>query len=197
MITDPDKRIDYFYKEYVRLSEKCDELIKITFDDFKLLGAAGATIVIWKPVSELITPINAKFDSSSVLFLGFLSILSIIGIVGYLGLLRHAYVWYFVQNLQAYELELKKLLGEAEDSRLFNFNMGKNEQKFMTIIYKTSFGSLMVVISLVISLLPFIVLCYSNFIYAVLYLLIALVGSISYLQLFKRVLKQYSKTNHF
>lgn len=196
MSTDSSQKIDYLYKEYARLSEKSDELIKSTFDDFKLLGAAGATIVIWKPISDLIAPINSKFDSSSILFLGFLSILLIIGIIGYLGLLKHAYVWYFVHNLQAYETEIKKSLGETEDSQLFNFNIGKSEQKFITAVYKTSFKSLMIVISLVISLLPFIVLCYSKVTYAVIYLLLSLVGSITYLQLFGRVIKQYSGKNY-
>jgi hypothetical protein len=196
MSTEPEQKIDYLYKEYVRLSEKSDELIKSTFDDFKLLGAAGASIVIWKPVSDLITPINSKLDSSAILFLGFLSILSIVGIVGYLGLLKHAYVWYFVHNLQAYEVEIKKLLGEVESSRLFNFNTGKGEQKFIIIIYKTSFKSLMTVIFLVISLLPFIVLCYSKVLYAVIYLLISLLGSITYFRLFIRVMKQYSNTSY-
>lgn len=195
MSTDSNQKIDYLYKEYARLSEKSDELIKSILDDFKLFGAAGATIVIWKPISDLIAPINSKLDSSSILFLGFLSILAILGIIGYSNLIKHAYAWYFVYNLQAYEIEMKKLLGE-EDSQLFNFNIGKSEQKFITTIYKTSYKSLMIFVSLVISLLPFIVLCYSNTVYAVIYLLLSLVGSITHLQMFRRVMKQYSSTSY-
>ncbi len=42
MNTNSEQKIDYLYKEYVRLSEKSDELIKIIFDDFKLYGVVGA-----------------------------------------------------------------------------------------------------------------------------------------------------------
>jgi hypothetical protein len=74
---DCDKRIEYLYKEYSRLSDKCDELIKSIFDDLKLFGAIGATIVLWKPISDFI-PINAKSDSNYILFLSFLSLSSVV-----------------------------------------------------------------------------------------------------------------------
>ncbi|PSB18331.1 hypothetical protein C7B65_15650 [Phormidesmis priestleyi ULC007] len=196
MSTDSNQKIDYLYKEYTRLSEKCDELIKSTFDDFKLFGAAGAVIVIWKPISDLIAPINSKLDSSSILFLGFLSILAVIDIIGYLFLIKQAYGWYFVYNLQAYEIEIKKFLGEAEDSQLFNFNMGKSEQRFITGVYKTSFRSLLIVFFIVGTLLPFIALCYSKMLYAVIYLLLSLISSITYYQLFRRMMKQFSDKSY-
>ena len=170
MSTDPEQKIDYLYKEYVRLSEKSDELIKSTFDDFKLYGVVGAIIVIWKPISEVIISTNPRFDASSILFLGFLSLLSIVGIITYLNLLKQAYTWYFVHNLQAYEVELKKALGEAEDSRLFNFNLGKEDPKFITAVYKVSFKFLGVIFASVIIFIPFMVLCFSKFLYAAIYL---------------------------
>jgi hypothetical protein len=196
MSTDPEQKIDYLYKEYVRLSEQSDELIKSTFDDFKLYGVVGAIIVIWKPISEVVISTNPKFDASSILFLGFLSLLLIVGIITYLGLLKQAYTWYFVHNLQAYEVEIKKALGEAEDSRLFNFNLGKEDPKFITAVYKISFKSLGVIFVSVIVFIPFMVLWFSNFLYAAIYLLLSLLGSILYFQTFRKVMKQYSNKSY-
>ncbi|WP_197484759.1 hypothetical protein [Phormidesmis priestleyi] len=42
---DSNQRIDYLYKEYARLNEKLEEHIKSSFEDFKLLEAAGASII--------------------------------------------------------------------------------------------------------------------------------------------------------
>lgn len=191
MDTDTNQKLEYLYKEYVRLNERADELIKDILDDFKLFGAAGATIVLWKPISEILVPINSKLDPSAILFLGFLSILGIAGIISYLGLLKHAYAWYFVRNLQAYEIEIKKILGESEDSELFNFNLGKSEKKFISTVYKTSSIALMVAFFLFINLIPFIILCYAKVVYAVIYLVVSLLGSITYFQLLKRVVFKY------
>ncbi len=43
--------LEYNYQEMVRLAEKCEGLIKSSFDDFKLLGALGV-LLAWKPLEE-------------------------------------------------------------------------------------------------------------------------------------------------
>ena len=91
MSTDSNQRLEYLYKEYVRLSDKAEDFIKSTYDDFKMFGAVSAIIVIWKPISELITPINSKADSSLILFLGFLSLLIVLGIIALLNLVKQSY----------------------------------------------------------------------------------------------------------
>lgn len=196
MSLDLAQKTDYCYREYVRLSAQADALIQSTFDDFKLFGVVGATIVLWKPIADLIAPINSKFDPSFILFLGFLSLFSIIGIITCVSLLKHAYAWYFVHNLQAYELVLKERLGEVETSRLFNFNLGKEDSKFISAVYRTAFKFLLIIFASVMVVLPFIVLIFSSISYAIIYLIFSTSSSILYLQIFKRMLKQYSNKNY-
>lgn len=194
MSIDSDRRIDYLYKEYARLSEKSDELIKSTFDDFRLYGVVGATIVLWKPIADFISP-NSKFDPIYI-FLGFLSLLAVVGLISYLNLVKQAYTWYFVHNLQAYEIEIKRVLGEAEDSQIFNFNLGKEEPKFITSVYKTSFKLFVIFFAFIVIFIPFTILCYSKVLYAVIYLLLGMLGSIAFFQTFKQVIRQYSNSSY-
>jgi Holliday junction resolvasome RuvABC ATP-dependent DNA helicase subunit len=42
----PEQRLDYLYKEYVRLSQQAEEYIRSAFEDFKLMGVIGATIAL-------------------------------------------------------------------------------------------------------------------------------------------------------
>lgn len=57
-----EQRLDYIYKEYVRLSEKSEEYIKSAFDDLKLMGVIGATIALWKPIVDFIVLANSEID---------------------------------------------------------------------------------------------------------------------------------------
>jgi len=187
-----NQRLEYLYKEYVRLSDKAEDLIKSTSDDFKSLGVIGAVVVIWKPISEIILPVSLKLDSSLFLFLGFLSLLTILGLIALANVMKHAYAWYFIHNLQAYEIEIRRELGEAEDSQIFNFNIGKEETRFVTASYRLTFRTFLMAFSTIITLIPFIILCYSNIFYAALYLAISLLGFTIYLQIFRKMIKQYS-----
>lgn len=192
MDAEPNQRLEYIYKEYVRLSDKAEDFIKSTSDDFKLLGVVGAVIIIWKPVSEVILPTSPKLGSSLFLFLGFLSLLTILGLVALSNLIKQSYSWYFVHNLQAYEVEIRKELGEVEESQIFHFNIGKEEAKFVIASYRLSYRTFVMAFATVITFLPFIILCYSNLFYALLYLSISLLGFTLYLQIFRRMIKQYS-----
>lgn len=192
MDADSNQRLDYLYKEYVRLSDKAEDFIKNAYDDFKLLGVVGAVVIVWKPVSEVVLPANSKIDSSLFLFLGFLSLLTVLGMVALLNLIKQSYTWYFVHNLQAYEIEIRKELGEVEDSQIFKFNLGKQETKFLTASYRLSFRTFLISSTAVVTLLPFVILCYSNIFYALLYVSISLLGFTLYLQIFRRMIKQYS-----
>jgi len=187
-----NQRLEYLYKEYVRLSDKAEDLIKSTSDDFKSLGVIGAVVVIWKPISEIILPVSLKLDSSLFLFLGFLSLLTILGLIALANVMKHAYAWYFIHNLQAYEIEIRRELGEAEDSQIFNFNIGKEETRFVTASYRLTFRTFLMAFSTIITLIPFIILCYSNIFYAALYLAISLLGFTIYSQIFRKMIKQYS-----
>ncbi|MEO1509200.1 MAG: hypothetical protein AAFU84_16295 [Cyanobacteria bacterium J06633_23] len=197
MSTDSSQRLEYLYKEYVRLSDKAEDFIKSTYDDFKMFGAVSAIIVIWKPISELIAPISTNVDSSLILFLGFLSLLTVLGLIALLNLLKQSYTWYFVHNLQAYEVEIRKALDEAEGSQIFNFNIAKEEKRFVTAVYRLSLRSLVMSFAFAVIAIPSVILFYSNILYAIIYLLISLLGFlIIYLQTFRRMLKQYSDNRY-
>ncbi|XHX80234.1 MAG: hypothetical protein RBJ76_09985 [Stenomitos frigidus ULC029] len=190
------QRLDYLYKEYVRLSDKAEEFIKSTIDDFKLFGVVGAFIVLWKPIAELILSTNSKLDAALVLFLGFLSLLLVLGIVGLLNLFKQSYAWYFIHNLKAYGKELKKAFHEAEDSQIFNFNLGKDEPKFVAS-YRLTFKAFLFCFGFAIIVMPSIILGYSNVLYAVLYCLTSLISFlVVYVQLLKKMIKQYSNSNY-
>lgn len=195
MDTDPIQRLEILYREYVRLNDKAEDLIKSTYDDFKSLGVVGAVIIIWKPISEVILPAIPRLESSLFLFLGFLSLLAILGLVAFTNLLKQSYSWYFVYNLKAYEVEIKKELKELESSRIFNFNTGKEEPRFIIASYRLAFRSFVFSTAAFVTLIPFVVLCYSSILYAMLYLLVSAFGFLLYLQIFKRVLRQYSNNN--
>ena len=197
MSVESSQRLEYLYKEYVRLSDKSEDFIKSTYDDFKLFGVVSAIIVIWKPISELIATTNSKLDSNLFLFLGFLSLLTVLGIIALLNLVKQSYTWYFVHNLQAYETEIRKELGEAGDSQVFNFNIAKEEKRFVTAVYRLSFRAFVMSFAFAVIFIPSIILCYSNILYAVIYLLTSLLGFLTiYLQVFRRMIKQYSDSKY-
>jgi len=75
MDKDQQQRLEYLYKEYARLNEQVEVHVRGGFDDFRLLGAIGAAIILWEPFSELIDLAGLGIDRSSVLFLRFLSLL--------------------------------------------------------------------------------------------------------------------------
>ncbi|WP_421657060.1 hypothetical protein [Leptothermofonsia sp. ETS-13] len=157
-----------------------------------------------KPISEIILPTIPKLDSSLFLFLEslflflvFWRLLIILGLVALSNLIKQSYSWYFVYNLQAYEMEIKKELREAEDSQVFNFNLGKGETRFgetrfIVASYHLAFRTFVLSFTAFITFIPFAILCYSSVFYAALYLAISLIGFTVYLQIFTRVLKQYS-----
>lgn len=192
-----DQRLEYLYKEYVRLSDNAEAFIKSTLDDFKLFGVVGAIIVIWKPISELILSANSKLDPALVLFLGFLSLLTILGVIALFNIYKQSYAWYLIYNLQLYEVEIRKEIGEAEDSKVFNFNISKQRSKFSKA-YRLTFRAFVFLFALAIVAIPFLVLCYSNILYAGSYLLISLLGSLLiYTQVYRKMIRLYFGDDFF
>lgn len=117
---DVNQRMDYLYKEYARLNEKLEEQIKGTFEDFKLFGAAGASIVFWKPITDIIILVNPKIDHIGLLFLGFLSLLLIFTLIGYLFLIRNAFMLSISSNLVSFEEKIRAELNASETSQVFH-----------------------------------------------------------------------------
>ena len=192
MSSNEHSRLEYIYQEYTRLSDKCEDFIQGTYDDFKLLGATGAIVIVWKPLSEAILPTNSPLNSGLITFLGFLSLLTIMGLIALVNLIKQSYAWYFVHHLQAYEQEIRTILCEAETSQIFSFNLDKAKPKFVTASYRLAYRAFAIVFTTIVTLLPCIVLLQVNALYAFLYGAITLLGFTLYLQIFRRVMKQYS-----
>lgn len=193
----PEQKLEYLYREYVRLSETAEDYVKESFNDFKLFGAVGAVAVLWKPIADAIAVSFPAFSPNLILFFGFLCFYMIFGLICGLALLRHAYGWYFVYSLRAYELRIKHMLDEADSSQIFNFNLGKEDPRFITSVYRISFRLLIAVFGFSTTVLPFVIILQSSVGLALLYLAMAILGAFVYLQCFKRMMRQYSTSDFF
>lgn len=188
---DINQRIDYLYKEYARLNEKIEEHINGCFEDFKLLGAASASIILWKPIAEVITSVNSKInDSGLLLFLGFLSLLLVFVLIGYRILIRVTLILSMSSNLLSYEKEMREELHEAENSQVFSLIRERDTVKFSQA-YRLTYGTTFMILSIAIIFIPFTILCSSNFFYAGIYLLLSSLAFVSYLQVTKKLTKLF------
>lgn len=190
MSSDANPRIDYLYKEYVRLSEKVEEQIKGSFEDFKLLGAASTSIILWKPVADLIALVNPKVSYDGLLFLGFLSLLLIFILIGFTSLIRAAYMFSIVSNLLSFEEEIRKELNEGQHSRVFSVTLERDTTKFSTA-YRLTYGTTLIILAVGVAILPFVVLCNFNLLYAGIYLSLASLTGIIYIQIVRKLTRLF------
>jgi hypothetical protein len=186
---DSEQRLDYLYKEYVRLSQQAEEYIKTAFEDFKLMGVIGATIALWKPIVDVIVLANPKIDYSGLLFLVFLSLLLIIAIIGFWNLIKQSFIIFFADNLQGYEEAIRKELDELESSKVFNLNLEK-EAKLIDS-YRITFAAFLIVFALATTLVPFLILLSFKIIYSVIYLLLSLTIFGIYFRVLKLSTRKY------
>ncbi|MEH1847756.1 MAG: hypothetical protein V7L25_22940 [Nostoc sp.] len=186
---DSNSRLEYLYKEYVRLNEKAKEYIKSAFEDLKLMGVIGATIALWKPIVDVIVLANPKIDRSGILFLGFLSLLLIVAIIGFWNLIKQSFIIFFADNLQGYEEEIRKELKEVDDSRVFNFNLEKETKLIES--YRTTFAAFLIVFAIATTFIPFIILLSTNIYYAIIYIFLSLIIFALYFQVLKKSTKKY------
>ncbi len=194
---DSVQRMDYLYKEYARLNEKLEEHIKSSFEDFKLLGAASASIIFWKPIADLIVLANPKINNySELLFLGFLSLLLTFVLIGFASLVRTAYMFSISSNLLSFEQEIRKELNEAEHSQVFGVNLGRDTVKFSTA-HRLTYGTTLIILALAITLIPFAILRYVSIPYAMVYLFLASLASISYFQVVRSLTRIFFKKFRF
>ena len=195
MSAESSTKIDYLYQEYVRLNNKAEELITSIFDDFKLFGAVGASIALWKPILDLFSPKNITINSEFALLLGFISLLIALYLVAYLGLNKMGYLLYYVQILQTYELRIKRELNESDSSDFFIFNLGRAGKNFATS-FRLSFRAFLICFGLISNIIPTIILCSYNAIYALIYFLLAAISGLIYLLICIRIFRQYSRANY-
>lgn len=193
---DSNQRIEYLYKEYARLNEKIEEHIKGSFEDFKLLGASSASIVLWKPIADAIVLVNSKISYGELLFLGFLSLLLIFVLIGFATLVRTAYMFSISSNLLSFEEEIRKELNEEEHSQVFSINLGRDTTKFSTA-YRLTYGTTLIILAFAITLIPFVILFYANVLHALVYLLLAASASISYILVVRKLTRLFFKRFRF
>ncbi|MBE9006309.1 hypothetical protein IQ259_14895 [Fortiea sp. LEGE XX443] len=184
-----EQRLDYLYKEYVRLSQQAEEYIKSAFEDFKLMGVIGATIALWKPIVDVIVLANPKIEYSGLLFLGFLSLLLIIAIIGFWNLIKQSFIIFFADNLQGYEEEIRKELNEVENSRVFSLNLEKETKLLHS--YRVTFAAFLSVFAIATTILPFLILLSSKIIYSTIYLLLSLTIFGIYFKVLKKSTRKY------
>jgi hypothetical protein len=193
---DTNQRMDYLYKEYVRLNEKVEEHIKGSFDDFKLLGAASASILFWQPIAELITSNNSKINDRLSLFLGFLSLLLVFVLIGYRMLIRLVFILSMSSNLLSYEKEIRQALNETDNSQVFSLNQERDTAKFSRA-YRVTYGATFVILSIGTIFIPFFILWSPKDLYAVIYLLLALLAFVAYIQATKKLAKLFLNNFNF
>ncbi len=186
---DSNQRLDYLYKEYVRLNQQAEEYIKSAFEDFKLMGVIGATIALWKPVVDIIVLANPKINYSGLLFIGFLSLLLVIATIGFWNLIKQSFIIFFADNLQGYEEEIRRELNEMNNSRVFNLNLEK-ESKLIDS-YRITFIAFVAIFSLATTIIPSIILLLFDIPYAVIYLLTSITLFTVYFQVLKKSTKRY------
>ncbi len=186
---DSNQRLDYLYKEYVRLNQQAEEYIKSAFEDFKLMGVIGATIALWKPVVDIIVLANPKINYSGLLFIGFLSLLLVIATIGFWNLIKQSFIIFFADNLQGYEEEIRRELNEMNNSRVFNLNLEK-ESKLIDS-YRITFIAFVSIFSLATTIIPSIILLLFDIPYAVIYLLTSITLFTVYFQVLKKSTKRY------
>ena len=184
-----EQRLDYLYKEYVRLSQQAEEYIKSAFEDFKLMGVLGATIALWKPIVDFIALASPKIDSSGLLFIGFLSLLLIIAIIGFWNLIKQSFIIFFADNLQGYEEEIRKELDELDNSKVFNLNLDK-EVKLINS-YRMTFAAFLLIFALATTVIPFLILLSFKITYSLIYLLVSLTIFGIYFRVLKLSTRQY------
>ena len=186
---DSNQRLDYLYKEYVRLNQQAEEYIKSAFEDFKLMGVIGATIALWKPVVDIIVLANPKINYSGLLFIGFLTLLLIVATIGFWNLIKQSFIIFFADNLQGYEEEIRRELNEMNNSRVFNFNLEKEGKLIES--YRVTFTAFVAIFSLTTTIIPSVILLLFDLGFAVIYLLTSITLFTVYLQVLKKSTKRY------
>ncbi|WP_017297339.1 hypothetical protein [Nodosilinea nodulosa] len=188
---DPEQRLDYLYREYVRLSEQAENYIKSAFEDLRLMGVIGATIALWKPIADIVVLVNPGVDYSGLLFLGFLSLLLIISIIGFWNLIKQSFIIFFADNLQGYEEEIRKTLNALEDPRVFGLNLEK-EAKLLSS-YRTTFAAFLGLFGLATTVIPTLILASFQTAYATVYFTLSLVIFGIYFRVLKKSTRKYLK----
>jgi len=115
---DTSDSLEYFYKEYVHLSDRCDAVLRSSWDDFKLLGAIGVVTAVWPAFAE--SGLFRERDAGFLLFIGFTGILVLVAILAARDLIKQSLIEHCLRELLIYEEEIRARLGRP-DTQTFRF----------------------------------------------------------------------------
>lgn len=191
MSLDSQQQLDYLYQEYTRLANIAVEQYKSVYDDVKLFGAIGASVILWKPLADFISSSQAVFESNLILLIGFLGIEMLLGFITSFNLIKQVNTWYFVHNLQAYELKINQILEKDDSSHVFHFYRGLGEPRYINGVYRTAYLFFLLYVRLSVTIFPLVVLCFINAAYALIFLVFSMVNSGALLLATKRVYRYY------
>jgi len=161
--------VEYAYKEYVRLSDRCASYVQSAFDDIKLLSVSGLTLV-WAPLVEHLKP--GGQDNSPVLFYGFLTILLAVTFLGLYSLVKQSLVIYYLRHLRPYETKMRGDLGETNEGI---FAWTESYSEWRKKIVTNMFLHIQFVVFLAIVVFPIVILANADrtFSYAAIYLVVS------------------------
>ena len=159
-----NEKLEYKYKEMVRLAEKADEYAKSSFDDFKMLSALGV-LLAWKPLSDMFVK-----ESGDILLVGFLAILFVIVFIGFYGLLKQSVAIFYLEEIQAFEKEVRD---ELNDENTNTFRVAENWNKRGSKTQRKIAVRFYYLFYFVLIIYPVAILSIDNIIFAFVYLFIA------------------------
>lgn len=151
--TDSKESLDYLYKEYTRLSDRCDSYAQSAFEDIKLYGAI-AVLLAWKPIADAITVRGYEDIGSGFLLFGFIGILLIVGIIAVRDLLKQSVIKFYFLQLSDYEAEIRKALNHEGNA----FRVADNWSEYNKRIYLKVFSRFFVIFSLLSIAYPCLIL---------------------------------------
>ena len=175
------QKLEFKYKEMVRLSEVLEHYSRSSFDDFKLLSAVGV-LLAFQPASSFF-----EINNDIFLLVGFLAILFIISFIGFYGLMKQSIAIFYLGEIAKFEKEFREQLHNGNtDVESFKVaenwkNIGSKKQREVARIFYFVFY-------LVIILFPTGVLYSStNSLQATIYLLSAALITVLHIYTAKRV----------
>ncbi|ABI57932.1 hypothetical protein ACN2MM_13740 [Alkalilimnicola ehrlichii MLHE-1] len=99
------------YREYVRLSECCNNYIRDALSDIKLLGGIGA-VLAWDPVARMLE-LNARLDQP-VTPVGFTTLLLVVMFVMFYNLMKQSIFFFHQARMRRFEARLNALHADSE-----------------------------------------------------------------------------------
>lgn len=166
-----NEKLEYKYKEMVRLAEKSDDYAKSSFDDFKMLSALGV-LLAWKPLSNMFDN-----DSGYLLLIGFLAILFIIAFIGFYGLLKQSVAIFYLEEIQAFEKEVRD---ELNDDNTSTFRVAENWTKRGSKTQREIAVRFYYLFYSVLTIYPSVILFIDNTVFALVYLFIASIVALTH-----------------